>query len=258
MNTTHTDTAAVDLVAPALDHRTAMRLAATEYRRMADHLAALEPGDWTRPTDCPAWDVRQMGCHMVGMAAMATGPREQRRQLRLAAAEVAAQGITPLDALTGLQVSERGTWTPDEVVAGARKVGPKAARGRRLTPGFVRRRRLPAPQTVGGRVEHWSIGFLVDVILTRDPWMHRMDIAHATGHDPVLTADHDGVIVGDVVAEWARRHGSPYRLTLTGPAGGTWSSGAGGDQVEMDAVEFCRTVSGRRSGEGLLGVEVPF
>lgn len=258
MNTTHTGTAATDLVAPALDHRTAMRLAATEYRRMADVLAGLEPDDWTRPTDCPAWDVREMGCHMVGMAAMATGPREQKRQLGLAAAEVAAHDVTPLDALTGLQVSERETWTPDEVVAGARKVGPKAARGRRLTPRFVRRRPLPAPQTVGGRVERWSIGFLVDVILTRDPWLHRMDIAHATGRDPVLTADHDGVIIGDVVAEWAERHGSPYRLTLSGPAGGTWSSGTGGDEIEMDAVEFCRVLSGRRSGEGLLAVQVPF
>ena len=52
--------------------------------------------------------------------------------------------------------------------------------------------------------------------------MHRLDIARATGHAPVLTADHDGVIVADVVAEWARRHGRPYRLELTGPAGGVW------------------------------------
>ena len=258
MNTTHHGAQSADLVAPALDHRTAMRLAAAEYRRMADFLAALGPDDWTRPTDCPGWDVRQMGCHMVGMAAIATGPREQKRQLGLAAAEVAAHGVTQLDALTGLQVSERESWTPDEVVAGARKVGPKAARGRRLTPGFVRRRQLPAPQTVGGQVEHWSIGFLVDVILTRDPWMHRMDIAHAVGRDPVLTAEHDGLIVADVVAEWARRHGSPYRLRLTGPAGGTWSSGTGGPELEMDAVEFCRVLSGRGSGEDLLAVQVPF
>jgi hypothetical protein len=163
-----------------------------------------------------------------------------------------------LDALTGLQVSERSGWTPAEVVAGARQVGPRAARGRRLTPGFLRRRRLPAPQTVGGRVEHWSIGYLVDTILTRDPWMHRMDLARATGQAPVLTADHDGAIVADVVAEWARRHDAPYRLTLTGPAGGTWSRGAHGEEIAMDAVEFCRALSGREPGDGLLAVQVPF
>jgi hypothetical protein len=61
----------------------------------------------------------------------------------------------------------------------------------------------------------------------------------------VLTADHDGVIVADIVAEWARRHGQPYRLELTGPAGGNWSSGIGGEEIVMDAVDFCRIVAGR-------------
>lgn len=247
-----------DLVRPAIDHRTAIRLARAEYHRMADLLAALSADDWTRPTECPAWDVRQMGCHMVGMATMATSPLEQRRQQRRAGADAAAQGIEPLDALTGLQVSERADWTPAEVVAGARKVGPRATRGRRMTPGFIRRRRFPAPQHVNGRDEFWSIGFLSDVILTRDPWMHRMDIARATGRAPVLTADHDGAIVTDVVAEWARRHDAPYRLTLTGPAGGTWSRGAHGEEIAMDAVEFCRALSGREPGDGLLAVQVPF
>jgi hypothetical protein len=57
------------------------------------------------------------------------------------------------------------------------------------------------------------MGYLLDTILTRDPWMHRVDIARATGRDMVLTADHDGRIVADVVAEWARRHGQPFTLT---------------------------------------------
>jgi uncharacterized protein (TIGR03083 family) len=247
-----------DLIQPALDRRTAMRLAATEYRRMADVLADLRADDWSLPTECPDWDVRQMGCHMVGMAAMATSPREQKRQQRKATAEVAARGVAPLDALTGVQVSERADWTPAQVVEGARRVASRAARGRRFTPGFIRRREMPAPQTVNGRMEHWSIGYLVDVVLTRDPWMHRMDIARATTRDPHLTTQHDGVIVADVVAEWARRHDAAYRLTLTGPAGGTWSRGHGGDAIEMDAVDFCRVISGRGEGGGVLAVQVPF
>ncbi len=247
-----------DLVRPALDHRTAMRLARDEYRTMADTLDALSAADWTKPTDCTDWDVRQLGCHMVGMAAMATNPLEQKRQTRKAAAAAKAHRIPLLDALTGLQVSERVDWSPAEVVDGARKVGPKAARGRRFTPSFVRSRRLPVPQTVGGQVEHWSIGFLVDVILTRDPWMHRMDISRATGRAPELTAEHDGLLVADVVAEWARRHGAAYHITLTGPAGGEWSRGQGGEHIEMDAVDFCRALSGRDVGEGLLAVQVPF
>ncbi len=257
MNTTTAPTTD-DLVRPALERRTAMRLAAAEYVRMAEALADVRPDEWTLPTDCPAWDVRQLGCHMVGMAAMVSSPLEQRRQTRRATVDAAARQVPLLDALTGLQVSERTDWTPTQVVTGARRVGRKAAHGRRLTPSFVRRRPVPAPQTVGGRVESWSIGFLLDVILTRDPWMHRMDLARATGRAAVLTADHDGALVADVVAEWARRHDAAYELTLTGPAGGTWSRGEGGEVLRLDAVDFCRVLSGRGRGEGLLAVQVPF
>jgi len=88
--------------------------------------------------------------------------------------------------------------------------------------------------------------------------MHRVDIARASGTALQLTAEHDGVLVADVVAEWSARHGQPYTLRLTGPAGGTWSSGVDGPQVELDAVEFCRVLSGRETGTGLLATEVPF
>ncbi len=78
------------------------------------------------------------------------------------------------------------------------------------------------------------------------------------GRELVLTPDHDGRLVADVVTEWARVHGQPYRLTLTGPAGGTWSTGTGGEEITLDAIEFCRIASGRARGEGLLAHEVPF
>jgi hypothetical protein len=113
-------------------------------------------------------------------------------------------------------------------------------------------------QVVNGAPEPWAFGFLFDTVLTRDTWMHRVDTARATARDLVLTPEHDGVLVADVVAEWAGRHGAPCTLTLTGPAGGTWRFGDGGPELTLDAVEFCRTLSGRAAGEGLLAVEVPF
>jgi hypothetical protein len=60
------------------------------------------------------------------------------------------------------------------------------------------------------------------------------------------------------VAEWAGRHGQPFTLVLDGPAGGTFLAGGGGDRYELDAVEFCRILSGRSGGSGLLSQEVPF
>lgn len=256
MKTTATSTDSI--VRPALDRATAMRAAATEYDRMAEVLADLRTQEWALPTPCPAWDVRQLACHMVGMAKMASSPLESNRQMRKAKAGAALTGTDELTALTSLQVSERDDWSPADVVAGARRIAPRAARGRRLTPSFVRRRPMPTAQDVGGRLEDWSLGYLIDIILTRDPWMHRMDLAQATGRDPFLTAEHDGVIVADVVAEWAARHDAAYDLTLTGPAGGHWQRGSGGEHIEMDAVDFCRTLSGRGQGSGLLAVAVPF
>lgn len=242
-----------------LDRRLAMKLAATEYDRVADAIAALTPEDWTKPTDCPAWDVRQLACHVVGMATMMKNPLETNRQQKKAGAAVAAHGGEYLDALTGLQVSERADWSTQQVVEAARAIGPKAARGRKRAPFFIRRRPLPVPQHVNGADERWSLGYLIDTILTRDPWMHRVDLSVATGHPLVLTAEHDGAIVANVVEEWASRHGKPFDLTLTGPAGGQWTVGSGGEDITLDAIEFCRIVSGRGTAPaGLLTTQVPF
>jgi uncharacterized protein (TIGR03083 family) len=242
----------------ALDRDVAMRLAASEYDRVLGQLSSLSADDWTRPSGCPPWDVRALVGHIVGMTAMAASLREQLRQMRKAKK---AGGVF-IDALTGLQVDERRDASPAQLLDELRRLAPRAAKARRRTPSFVRGRTMPDEQPLGGRpdsgTERWTVGYVNDVILTRDPWMHRSDIAVATGRPMELTADHDGVLVADVAREWASRHGSPCRLTLTGPAGGEWTFGAGGPHLELDAIEFCRVLAGRGTGEGLLRTEVPF
>ena len=240
-----------------LDHQTAMQLAATEYDRCLELLAALQPADWERPTDCPGWDVRQMTSHMLGMVEMAASVRENLRQQRLAG----QAGGDPLDALTGLQVEERQDWSPTRLVDRFAARAPKAVAGRARIPSFLRSRKLPQLQQVNGAAEPWTIGFLTDVILTRDPWMHRIDISAAIGRQVVLTADHDGAIVAGVIAEWADRHGKDFSLTLDGPAGGRWTVGANGPSLQSDAIEFCLALSGRPSSvtaDDIFSTQVPF
>lgn len=241
---------------PALARGVAMRLAAGEYARSLDAFQQLSAADWKLPTANTGWDVRAMAGHVLGMADMAGSPFETRRQMKEATKRSKQSGALFIDELTGLQVEERADLDPDHVIIQFAKAGPKAAKGRARTPGLIKRRTLPAAQTDG--VDAWSLGFLLDVILTRDPWMHRMDLAAATGRAPTLTADHDGVLVDDAVREWASRHGQPCGVTLTGPAGGSWTFGSGGPQIELDAVAFCRILSGRGEGEGLLKTAVPF
>ena len=64
-----------------------------------------------------------------------------------------------------------------------------------------------------------------------------------------------------MVDEWADRHGKDFTLTLTGPAGGHWEVGANGPTMTLDAIDFCRVLSGRRGTVGiddLMSTEVPF
>jgi uncharacterized protein (TIGR03083 family) len=231
-----------------------MRLATDEYVRFGELLDAIPAEDATRPTDCPGWDVRAMASHVLGMADMAASIREGRRQQKAAI----ARGGVFIHALTALQVDERADLTLAQITRRFKAVSPKAARSRRRVPGLIRSRRMPVTHSVSGREEEWTIGFLLDTILTRDVWMHRLDIARALERPPRLSAEHDGALVGDVVHEWALRHAQPCRLHLTGPASGTWSFGDGGTLLELDAIQFCRTVARRESGAGLLDVEVPF
>jgi uncharacterized protein (TIGR03083 family) len=239
-----------------LDRSVAIQLAATEYERCATLLCTLTERDWATPTECPGWDVRQMAAHMLGMVEMAASMREGLRQNKAATID----GMFDLDELTDLQVRERADWTGARIADRYAARWPAAVKGRRRTPWFVRRRTLP-PFQVNGAAEVWTMGYLIDVILTRDPWTHRMDICRALGREPLVTKSRDGAIVADVVAEWSRRHGKDYDLMLTGPAGGTWTVGVDGPRIELDAIEFCRVAS-KRAGtvplETLLSTEVPF
>ncbi|MGH3859924.1 maleylpyruvate isomerase family mycothiol-dependent enzyme [Actinokineospora sp.] len=234
---------------PALDRPTAARLAETEYQRFVDVLRTLTPDEWATPTECPGWDVRAMAGHALGMAEMAASPLESARQQRAAR----KRGGVLIDALTALQVEEQAHLSAAEVVTRFAAVAPKAARARRRVPSLLRR---AAVSSGTEHAEKWTVAYVMDVILTRDPWMHRMDIHRAVGSTPVLTAEHDGVLVADVVEEWAGRYGQPFTLLLSGPAGGEWTRG--GPELRLDAIQFCRILSGRAPGDGLLAVQVPF
>jgi uncharacterized protein (TIGR03083 family) len=161
-----------------------------------------------------------------------------------------------VDGLTATQVRLHAELSQDELIQRLEEAGPRQAAwraNRRLMRNIPMKQEMP-----DGSTETWKAAYLLDTVLTRDTWMHRVDIARATGREFVLTSDHDGRVVADVVAEWARRHGRPFVLELEGPAGGTFVQGSGGDRIALDAVEFCRTLAGRAIGTGLLTQQVPF
>lgn len=269
---TSTGTTSIPTTPPPIRHREAMRLAETAYARFAGVVENLDDADWDQPTDCDGWDVRDLVGHVVGAMRSSASMREFVSQQREIKRRVAAEGGVQTEVMTQVQLDRTAALTRDELTVECRALVPRATAGRRRVPAPLRRL-VTFPVEIGSLRERWHLGFLLDVILTRDAWLHRIDVCRAIGAEPELTPEHDGRIVADVAAEWARRHGQPYRLTLTGPAGGTFGGepgseggaaagteggGADVDRIELDAVEFCRIVSGRATGTGLLATEVPF
>jgi uncharacterized protein (TIGR03083 family) len=255
MTMTTTD---VTTIAP-LTHDEATRLQGVELGRTLTMLRGLDPAQWAVGTDCPAWDVRAMYQHVLGACEAGASIRENVHQLRAGYAHRKTHGGALEAALSDVQVRERAELTPAQIVERLAAVAPRTVRGRRRTPGLVRNH---AKLKVDGPVhETWKLGYLIDTIYLRDTWMHRVDTAHALGLALELSADHDGRIVEDVVAEWARRHGKPFVLELSDPAGGTFAhepDAANVERLSLDAVAYCRTLAGREPATGLLTTIVPF
>jgi uncharacterized protein (TIGR03083 family) len=245
-----TDVAAI----PALGHAEAMSLAAREFDAVLQLLRGLGPDDWQRQTVCQLWDVRAMAGHMLGMAEAQASIRQFLHDFRAANKR---QSGAMIDAMTATQVRERTRLSTAELLDRFASAAPRAVGARRRVPSLMRSS-ARFKQDPPFETERWRYGFLVDTIFTRDPWIHRVDISRAVGRELVLTPEHDGRLVAGVVAEWAARHGQPFSLMLTGPAGGRWQARRGGDDIELDAVEFCWILAGRAPGAGLLATRVPF
>jgi uncharacterized protein (TIGR03083 family) len=247
-------TVPVDAI-PPLEHDEAMTLAEAELTRLLALVDDLHAEDWERPTDCTGWTVRDMLGHLLGMFALQADPEERMRQITTARDLAARSGALRLSEMTALQVREHADLTVEELRRALHENGRRGLAARCGLP--VEVRAAPYDSELPGEGV-WTVGYLFDVIHTRDPWLHRVDICRATGRDLELTAEHDGRIVADVVADWAPRHSRPFTLELTGPAGATFVAGSGGPHLRMDAVEFCRTLSGRATGTGLLATPVTF
>jgi uncharacterized protein (TIGR03083 family) len=240
---------------PRISHREAMQIAAVENAKFAAQLRSFEPEDWLKSTDCVLWNVKAVAAHVVGSAAGQASFPEFVRQVRKGRPLVGEIGGKYWwDGMNELQVRERAGLTTDELIAEWDASSEKALRARTRLPRPIARLPLlnfPAP------IGRQPVSYLFDIGFTRDVWMHRIDLAEATGRPLDLDADHDGRIVVDIVAEWANTHQEPFTLVLDGPAGGQYTSGIGGEEVSMDAIEFCRILAERCHGTGILRHPLP-
>jgi uncharacterized protein (TIGR03083 family) len=207
-------------------------------------LGDLDDGDWARPTDCAGWTVHDLTAHLAGQYQGLASPAVYLRRHRRAHRRYPE--LSRLDADNRQQIDDLGGQTGPELAAMLAAIGPKAIRARRRVPSLVRRlragRMYPEEKLPDDR-----LSYILDVLGLRDPWMHRVDVARATGRPLVLGA-HDRVIVAQVIADLGQAwDGPPVLLELTGPAGGRWALGQGtpAATVRADTVDYLRALSGR-------------
>jgi uncharacterized protein (TIGR03083 family) len=240
---------------PSLTHPEAAEMAAVELERFLTLVESLSPADWDSPTVCSLWNVRQIVAHVTGAAASYARWSQFKRQTSLFVQRPYRQaGFSLLDALNQIQVDDRRAATPADLLAELREVGPRAIATRKRLPAIVRAIRLPLP--VLGVV---PLGYLTDLIYTRDMWMHRLDICRATGREMVQTQEHDGRITALVVRDLARKltpklAGQAVVYELTGISGGIFRLGENASplaRITMDVLDFHLQASGRLEADEL-------
>lgn len=240
-----------DTVTPARDIRRtppgqAPDVVRAELAAVLALLRSLDTADWRRPTPCEGWTVHDVVAHMAGQVEELARPDRLIRRVRRARRRPAS-GV--LDAHNDCQVRDRGQTPDPRLIADLERWSGKALRAVRRMPAPVRRRmRLSLVFPEATLLAEDSFDYLARVLMARDPWMHRLDIAAATGRTPVLD-HHDALIVEQVVHDLGLAWTGPaVALDLSGPAGGRWLLGPPRHPVATltcDGVDYMRHLSGR-------------
>lgn len=232
-------------------------LARTELNRFLTLAESLQADDWTQPTDCTAWNVRAIIAHQASHPKAAASAWEFFDQFNpLKFLSYLVRGMNLLDAANQRQVDIRAHHSVPELIAEIRDYGEPSIEKRQRFPFLIRMISMPVP----GQHFTVSVADLLDVIFTRDMWMHRYDIARATHREFVRTTEHDGRVVELIVRELQSAlstalAGKSVIYHLTGIGGGSWQIGGNATPeaiITLDVMEFNRLASGRVTSDKLL------
>lgn len=219
-----------------------------EVRASLGVLGSLPADAWSRPTACTGWSVRDVAAHEVGQFEELLKPWLMVTRVRRARA--AHPELGALDGHNASQIEDREDEPPDRLVDDLAAYGPKGVHALARMPAPLRRRVRTSMIFPEGRyLPEDSMEYLNTVLVARDPWMHRIDIADATGAELVFD-HHDQEILDQVLLDLALGwKGPPCLLELSGPLGGRYRIGDGGGPpaavLRADAVAFARHLSGR-------------
>ncbi len=236
---------------PPLTRDETERIAHDELAIFLNLLEQLDDGDWEQPTHCDLWTVRDVVAHQGGHVPGGRGAFGMFAQLNPRVLRpYQKRGMNTLDAMNQAQVDMRREWPLEKLLAEIREGTRQAIASRRGMWWPSKLVRVPAPDY--GMI---PVDYLLHVVFPRDMWIHRLDITDATGRSFETKPEHDGVLIAHVVRDMERNvkkgvPGHAVRLTVDGPAGGTWRLGKGDEiAVTMDVPTFLRASSSRISPE---------
>ena len=223
-----------------------------ELQAWHDLLASIEGDDWHRRTVCDEWDVADIAGHLIGHAEDVIKPWSfPRRWLKN---KRVYPGVPRFDAHMMVQADEHRGTPPAEVRALFDRLWAKATRAISRNPELIRRFTMQVEDA-----PPFSLGYIRDILLARDLWMHRDDVCQALGR-PFDAGPYADELIGQVVYDleasgpfWADR--PAVLLELTGQGGGTYQVGRGEPvgRASVDAVSYMRTLSGRDDSPVVTG-----
>ena len=215
-----------------------------ELSRTLALLGELDPADWQRPTECAGWSVRDVVAHLVGENEELSRPARLIRRIRTTRRLASPDGG---DGRSEGQIRDRAGRSGEQLIAELAYWGRKATLAAERIPGPLHRMRGSVFFPAARGAPEDTIDYFIRVLMPREAWLHRTDIAIATRRLVGFGA-HDGEVVRQVIRDLARAWPGPaVILDFSGPAGGRWSLGAGRPvaEVQSDPVSFVRLAAGR-------------
>jgi uncharacterized protein (TIGR03083 family) len=221
-----------------------------ELQAWHELLASIEGDEWQRRTVCDEWDVADIAGHLIGQAEDVNRPLSFPRRYRKA--KRVYPGIERIDAHMMIQADEHRGTPPAELRTSFDQVWAKATQKISKNPELMRRMSM----TFNGY--RMNLGYIHDILLARDLWMHRDDVSQALGR-PFDAGPYAEELVAQVMYDvidgpfWGER--PAVEVELTGPGGGTYQLGRGEPvgRAAVDAVAYMRTLSGRDDAPVVTG-----
>jgi uncharacterized protein (TIGR03083 family) len=213
-----------------------------EIQAWHDMLASIEGTEWQRRTVCDAWDVADIAGHLIGQAEDVIKPWSFPRRFRKG--KRVYPGVPRFDAHMMVQADEHRGTPPAELRAVFDRTWAKATRAISRNPELIRR------VTMNVEGLPMALGYVWDILLARDLWMHRDDVCQALGRS-FDAGPYAEEIIAQVVYDvdtlpfWGER--PAVVLELTGQGGGIYRLGRDEPvgRAAVDAVSYMRTLSGR-------------